>query len=517
MNKLFKTTTMLIVAIVLFLTGIINVNATAQQISIGAAPQTGDYIAGVKFLYKKTTDGKYLYCVDMNKLSARNVTANLITNSSVTNGGMYYILKNGFPEKSITGDNDKDYYITQAAVWWYLDETTGSHNLSELFKEKGSDLYGLRARVKALVDEGVRHKNDQVPSASSTSIALGTSSTSMTLSNNYYVSESINATKLVNTDTYSITLTNAPDGTIIAKNGIETAYIGTFNLNRNDSFKIKIPTNKITNTKLKIKVEAKATGNEQYVLNEYEPVNYEMQNVVLLDRESTTATTSLELDIVCSRLSVLKIDANTNMPLSGAVLLLRDANGKELTRWTTTTNAHIIRNLNNGTYTIEEVSAPTGYKKNNNIARITISNERRDIKVNFENVPEKVVVNISKVDQGTKEQIAGAVIEIKDSLGNIIYKFDSKTTSETITDLGYGTYTVQEISAPTGYIKNNNIYTFTVDQAHLSHQITIENAKEVYVPDTDNASSMILLAIGIAIIGYGISYVKKNEEKRFNK
>ena len=35
----------------------------------------------------------------------------------------------------------------------------------------------------------------------------------------------------------------------------------------------------------------------------------------------------------------------------------------EITRWTSTTNPHVISDLETGTYTIVEVSAPSGYIK----------------------------------------------------------------------------------------------------------------------------------------------------------
>ena len=203
MNKFIKNSVMLMATIALFLLGIIGVSAAPQQITLGPATQTGRYIAGVGFSYKKTTDGKFLYCIDMNKDTAQNTTASLISSPAV-NGGTYYILKNGYPEKSITGDTDKDYYITQTAIWWYLDETTGSHNLGDMFKHSGSDDYGLRSKVKSLVDAGVQHKNDAIPSEVATEIALSASSNSMTLSNGYYVSESIGVSKLTNTNTYTV-------------------------------------------------------------------------------------------------------------------------------------------------------------------------------------------------------------------------------------------------------------------------------------------------------------------------
>ena len=518
MNKIVKKSLMLVTTIAIFLLGIIGVSAAPQQITLGPATKTGRYIAGVQFSYKKTTDGKFLYCIDMNRDTAQNVTANLITNTQAVNGGSYYILKNAYPEKSITGDADKDYYITQTAIWWYLDETTGSSNLGDMFKRSGSDDYGLRSKVKSLVDAGVQHKNDPIPTEAATEIALSASSTSMSLSNGYYVSESIGVSKLTNTNTYTIKLVNAPEGTLVSRNGgSDNNYTGPFSLKNNETFRVKIPSSKVSDTSMNIKVEASASGAQSYTLNAYKPTDDNMQSIILLDKVKTDASTSMTLDIVSSKVSVLKIDTNTKQPLAGALLVLKDVNGKEITRWTSTVNAHVIRNLSNGDYTVEELSAPTGYRLNKNVAKFTISDSRRDIRVNFENAPEKIVVSISKVDQATKNQIAGAVLVIKNASGEIIYKFESKNTPETITDIEYGTYTVEELSAPEGYIKSNNVVTFTVDKDHLSHQIIIENAKEVIVPDTANPASMIFIMIGIAMIGYGVSYVKKNGQKRFNK
>ena len=68
----------------------------------------------------------------MHTNTAQNTTATLVKNSSIIDNGLIYILRNGYPEKSITGDNDKDYYITQTAVWWYLDEVTNQLALMNL-------------------------------------------------------------------------------------------------------------------------------------------------------------------------------------------------------------------------------------------------------------------------------------------------------------------------------------------------------------------------------------------------
>ena len=101
---------------------------------------------------------------------------------------------------------------------------------------------------------------------------------------------------------------------------------------------------------------------------------------------------------------------------------------------------------------------------------------------------------------------------IKDSNGEIIYKFTSTNSTEIITDIENGTYTLEEVSAPEGYIKSDKVVTFTIDDAHLSHQITFENNKEVWVPDTASVSPMIMIILGIVITGFGLRYIKNGQK-----
>ena len=94
--------------------------------------------------------------------------------------------------------------------------------------------------------------------------------------------------------------------------------------------------------------------------------------------------------------------------------------------------------------------------------------------------------------------------------GNEIERFTTTTSSHVIKDLKEGTYTVQEVEAPAGYMRNETGVSFTIDKDHLTHQITIENFKEVVVPNTSSAGTLILTILGIIITIVGVNYIKKN-------
>lgn len=513
-SKKIKSILTLILSIAIIVSSTGNVSAASSTLSIGDAPKTKGYIAGVSFHHKRTTSGQELFCLDMHRNTARNTKAKLVKNSKYITGGLVYILKNGYPNKSITGNKEKDYYITQTAVWWYLDKTTGSTNLGSSFKSSGSDSYGLRKYVKQLVNEAYKHRNDSVAYTDTKLILNTTGSNDLTLKDNYYTSSTIKATTAKSVSSYTVTLSGAPAGTKILKsNGTETAYSGAFALNVNEGFQIKVPSSAVTGTSLSITVSATAKGNVQYTAYEYQPVDKKMQNVALLEKRQQNASSQLTLGLSSSKVAIIKIDSNTKQPLAGAHLVLKDAAGRTITSWDSTTNAHIIRNLTNGKYTIEETSSPTGYLKNDNVSTFEITDSNKDITVNFENAPKNVVVNIIKVDQETKNPLAGAVLVVKDASGNEITRFTTTEQPYVLTDLENGTYTVEEVSAPAGYMTSDEKISFTIDDEHLSHQITFINAKEVVVPNTSSVSSIIMAILGIVITGLGIRFIYKNGQK----
>lgn len=509
-KKFAKKLLFLVLASIIAVSTMGSVNAAAETIQLGSATKTGMYIAGVSFNYKTSIDGKYYYCLDIKKGTAQNVSATLVKQNSVVDGGITYILKNGYPYKSITGDKDKDYYITQTAIWWYLDETTGSSNLGEQFKEIGSDSYGMRSLVKNLMEQGKQHRNDST-SIQTTSLEITTSDAKMKLENGSYVSKDIKASNISNMSSYTVTLTGAPSNTKIVKaDGTEFDYTKAFTVNGTEAFKVKVPAGSIKDITTSITVTATGKGNTQYKAYEYKPADSSMQNIAILEKIEDTKTSKVTLDIDSTKVSVIKVDSKTNKPLAGAKLVLKDSKGNVITSWTSTINAHIIRSLPNGTYTVEETEAPEGYKLSKKVETFTISDTNKDVTVTFKNTPKDVVVTITKVDGGTNLPLAGAVLVVKDASGKEVARFTSSEESYTLTGLAYGVYTVEEESAPEGYLKSDEVIKFIIDEDHLSNQIIFENVKPVYVPDTASGTSLLMILLGIVITGTALTFVYKN-------
>ena len=500
--KRIKRTLFSILAIIMIGLTALTVNAASQTIQLGNARKiTTPYIGGVTFSTKQTTDGKYLYCVDMHHDTAENTSATLVKEMD---RGIAEIIRNGYPYKSITGNAEKDYYITQTAVWWYLDETTGSSNLGDQFKKDGSDVYGMRSKVKELVNLGKQYRNASQPESA---FEISTSDNALALKGDYYVSQPIRISKISNISEYSVVVENAPEGTLVVdKDGNKIERF-----TKDTVFYVKVPAKSVEKTDVNFKFTAKAVA-YTYRVYEYKPSNSNMQNIALLEKVKTVIPSSINFNIDSTRVSITKIDSKTKNPIEGAKLVLKDSNGKVITSWVSTTSSHVIRNLANGTYTIEETEAPKGYVINKKETTFTINDSNRNINIKIENAPKSTVVSIKKVDAATQTALAGAVIVIKNAAGEEVKRFVSTTDATVFTDLEYGTYTVYEEYAPEGYIKSDKEYTFTLDENNMSYQVIIENTKETIVPNT-STTSILFTIIGIAILASGLGYVYKNGQK----
>ncbi|CDE73896.1 cell wall surface anchor family protein [Clostridium sp. CAG:451] len=447
---------------------VLNVEATSVPKSFTATSEKylDGYIAGYHFGKKKNSAGGYVYCNNIHKGTPHGEKMTLVGQAPA---GIAYILSNGYPSKSITGNSDYDYYITQAAVWWYLDDTTGSNNLSKSFKTTGSDPHGLRKYVKSLVAAAKK-----VKSYSTASLKVNNASSAMTLSSdkNYYVSNSIGVTAKSVSGKYSVSLSGAPSGTRIV-NASTLSDASSFATN--EKFKVMVPVSSAKNLKTTITVNVKATGKVDKAY-EYKSSDSSVQNVYGKALYPTTSKLSAKttLNLATSKVSITKIDSKTKKGLAGATFVLYDNSGKQITTWTSTTGAHIIQNLPNGTYKLKETKAPAGYKISKELTTFTISDTNRNITIKVENTLYSKV-SIIKIDSKTKVALAGAEFVLYDNSGKKITSWTSTGKAHVIQNLPNGTYTLKETKAPAGYKISKESTNFTISDTNRDVTVKVEN------------------------------------------
>jgi uncharacterized surface anchored protein len=195
-----------------------------------------------------------------------------------------------------------------------------------------------------------------------------------------------------------------------------------------------------------------------------------------LDSEPQTVTIeggklhSVEfLDKPLSGIQIIKTDAVTHKPLSGATFEVKRADGETIGTYKTDTAGKIIvSDLETGTYIVSETLAPDGYIRSETPKTVVVASGKLTT-VEFENKPLSGI-QILKTDEKTNATLAGAVFTVERVNGERVG--DKYTTDVAgkiiISDLTEGTYVVSETAAPDGYILDSAPQTVVVKSGKLT-------------------------------------------------
>ena len=189
-----------------------------------------------------------------------------------------------------------------------------------------------------------------------------------------------------------------------------------------------------------------------------------------------------------TKVKISKKDITTKEELPGAKLVIKDASGKVVESWTSTSTPKYIEGLAAGNYTLCETQAPSGYvlatecikftvKADGSVATVIMYNKKETTKV--------TKVKISKKDITTKEELPGATLVIKDANGKEIEKWVSTNEPKYIEGLAAGNYTLCETQAPEGYVLATECIKFTVKEDGTMSSVIMYNKKE-QTPDVPN-------------------------------
>lgn len=145
-------------------------------------------------------------------------------------------------------------------------------------------------------------------------------------------------------------------------------------------------------------------------------------------------------------------------------------------------------NLPYGTYVVSE-TAPLGYRPIEDF-EVTISEEGQRLNYIIENQVIEAKVKIVKKDSETGDVIpvAGATFKIKDSEGNYIKQHINYPVEKEIEEfvtasdgtlvlpemLTYGSYFLEEVKGPNGYLVSEVLVPFTIDENSDGQMVTVE-------------------------------------------
>ncbi|MBM6829474.1 Cys-Gln thioester bond-forming surface protein [Anaerotignum lactatifermentans] len=175
-------------------------------------------------------------------------------------------------------------------------------------------------------------------------------------------------------------------------------------------------------------------------------------------------------------LQIMKIDAETGEPLAGAKFKVQKTEDKTVSEYVTDeTGTVVIHDLDEAVYTVEEIEAPDGYAIDPDSHK-DIALEWGKTKTLVFSDTRKPALEIIKVDAKTEEPLANAKFKITKTEDDTVSEYMTDENGKiTIQDLPEGIYTVEEITAPDGYI---------LDTQHKEIELSAGDSKQLIYENT---------------------------------
>lgn len=459
------------------------VKAAPQQLQFycpGSISVARDVAYGKNVWYSRATlGGEVAYCVDYTCTAPSGV---MTFRKYLSDQGMAVLIHgypNCTPESIGCLSEDEAYMATQMALWEVLNRTGESNKA------------GIPFRVDNIQPlAGKEDFYNRAVTAAAKLVAMAeadpyTSVPTMVIDNANVKLNYIDGDALIGP--YTVTIEGTDPSTIKSitaslVNAPASARVTDVNgndktsLSSGDSVYVRMSTSE-DNATFNIKFRADV---DRKVGAIYEKKGQTVQDYVRIDTEPNTMEKELTIEwekiTTLGKIELIKVDQDEE-PVVGAKFALKDFEGNVLGEVETGTDGKVMfYNVPVGDYILEEISAPEGYAIKDKSQNVTVvGGETTTVKFINERLTGKLV--ITKVDDANKP-LANVTFEIYDEEG---YVMDTITTDEngkaSSKNLDYGTYYFKEISAPEGYIMDETLYRFKLDEENRTFYTTVTNER----------------------------------------
>ena len=379
-------------------------------------------------------------------------------------------------------DNHKDVEIVDAeepTVVTFANEEMAQLEITKVDADTGETLAG--ATIRVALDDG-SDSWDVYTNASGkatlTNMKSGTYTiTEIVAPEGYLLNEEPITIKLEPGKTATVTLKDkAKPGIVIKKYGEDTVFPlenAEFSVAKKGG---SIVYEGMTDKEGKIKVEGLEEG--WYTITEIAPpkgylISTESKDVYLEGGKCVEVKFDNRLR---PSLQIMKIDAETGEPLAGAKFKVQKTEDKTVSEYVTDeTGTVVIHDLDEAVYTVEEIEAPDGYAIDPDSHK-DIALEWGKTKTLVFSDTRKPALEIIKVDAKTEEPLANAKFKITKTEDDTVSEYMTDENGKiTIQDLPEGIYTVEEITAPDGYI---------LDTQHKEIELSAGDSKQLIYENT---------------------------------
>ena len=203
---------------------------------------------------------------------------------------------------------------------------------------------------------------------------------------------------------------------------------------------------------------------------------------ILIKTENEEPTYSVTLTKTSADVSITQ--GNSAYSLAGATYNVykgTSGTGSVVATFTTDEAGHATLStpLENGTYSVKEVTPPKGYKLDTKVYTFTINGA--DTSLSVEDEPGTLTLKLKKKDSQTgstpqgNATLAGAVYQVSYQKGGQTVTeelaSDASGNLGTLEGIPFGTVTVKELTAPEGYRLDTEVHTYTVDGSQLTGDV----------------------------------------------
>ena len=234
-------------------------------------------------------------------------------------------------------------------------------------------------------------------------------------------------------------------------------------------------------------------------------------DIVVVDKE-------INAKIYKSGYNAMTLEYTEN--LEGATLQLIDKSGKVVDEWVSSADGgHVVPHnvlVAGETYTIHEVSAPTGYFLAKDI-KVQVPAEDTGKTLEARVVDDYITIELFKTSAVTTESLEGATMRLTDKVsGEVIDEWVSTGKQHLVHDgiVAGRTYIYEEVKAPDGYIVSTEKIEITVPKTYKALSATIVNEPtqlSVYkVSDTKTG-------VATPIVGAVIAVIDKTNNKEIDR
>lgn len=427
-----------------------------------------------KFVVYSAEDGNE-YAAYCNEPSFQGVGSNgihfgeYIVKSKVSDDRLWRVAVNGYPYKTPTemGANGEReaFFATKQALYRTLDDAS-----IDSYGSLNSEGENMIEVIKELYDIGLNGTDKYVEPK--LTISAETDKTILDETDSNYKSQTFSVEGNCEFEEYEVLfdISDLPIGTKITdENGIEKTKF-----NSDDKFKVMIPVKENEITAFEVQVRAMLKSMPVY---QAECDNIRMQTMLIAANpyEEAIADVAIKLDKVTTDITIVKRDAVTNEKLGNATFEVVKIDGGLIGTFVTDNRGEVkVEVAEDGYYKITELEAPDGYlladNADDNEQVILVEYNKENI-VTFLN-DKKAGIEIRKIDKVTSEPLENAKYRVSKADGTLIGEFvTNKNGTINIQDLDIGTYNVEEIEAPTNYLKDTEIYTLNVVENEVAELV----------------------------------------------